>query len=126
MFIIVVHQRENIVHKSNDYEQLYVNHKDFANHFFALYINQSLIKYFLKMNYSYDFLNKQQRLIFSLNNIIFQIFYHDKIQLSNFVDANQSKIVIRIHQEIFNIKKSMILIDLTNIKNHSIDLIKSQ
>ena len=61
-----------------------------------------------------------------LNNIIFQIFYYDKIQLSNFVNVNQSKIIIRIHQEIFNIKESMILINLTNIKNYLINFIKLQ
>ena len=75
------------------------------------------MKRFLKLNYSHDFLSEQQRTIFLLNNIIFEIFYHDKIQSSSFVDANQSKIVTRIHQEILNIKKSVILIDLTDIKN---------
>ena len=94
MFIISAHQRENIIYISNDYKQLHFNHEDFANNSFISYINQSLIKRFLKLNYSHDFLNKQQRIIFLLNNIIFQIFYHDKIQSSSFVNANQSKIVI--------------------------------
>ena len=76
------------------------------------------------MNYLYDFLNEQQRIISLLSNIIFEIFYHDKVQSSSSVDANQLKIVIRIYQEILNIKESMILIDLTDIKNQSIDLIK--
>ena len=94
MFITFIHQREDIVYILNNYEQLRFNHKDFANNFFVSYINQSLMKCFLKLNYSHDFLNEQQRTISLLNNIIFQIFYYDKIQSSNSVDANQSKIVI--------------------------------
>ena len=52
------------------------------------------MKCFLKLNYLYDFLSEQQRTISLLNNIIFQIFYYDKIQSLNFVDANRSKIII--------------------------------
>ena len=73
------------------------------------------MKRFLKLNYLHDFLNKEQRTISLLNNIIFQIFYHDKIQLSSSIDANRLKIIIQIYQKIFDIK----------IKNHSIDLTKS-
>ena len=126
MFIIFVHQRESIVYISNDCEQLRSNHENLANNFFVSYINQSLMKRFLKLNYSHDFLNEQQRTIFLLNNIIFEIFYHDKIQSSSSVDANQSKIVIQIHQEILNIKELMILINLTDIKSQSINSTKSQ
>ena len=46
------------------------------------------MKHFLKLNYLHNFLNEQQRTISLLNNIIFEIFYHDKIQSSNSVDAN--------------------------------------
>ena len=126
MFITFVHQRENIVHILNDCEQLRFNHKNLANNFFASYINQNLMKRFLKLNYSHNFLNEQQRTISLLSNIIFQIFYHDKIQSLNSAETNRSKIIIQIHQEIFDIKKSMILVDLTNIKNHSINSTKSQ
>ena len=94
MFIIFAHQRKSIVHILNDCEQLYFNHEDFANNFFVLYINQSLMKHFLKLNYSHNFLNEQQRTISLLSNIIFQIFYHDKIQSSSSADANRSKIII--------------------------------
>ena len=126
MFITFIHQRENIVHILNDYEQLRFNHENFANNVFVSYINQSLRKRFLKLNYSHDFLSEQQRTISLLSNIIFQIFYHDKTQSSSSVDANQSKIITQIHQKIFDIKKSMISINLINIKNHSIDSTKLQ
>ena len=79
MLIIFSYQRKNIIYILNKFKQLRLNHKNFANNFFVLYINQSLIKRFLKLYYSHNFLNEQQRIIFLLNDVIFQIFYYDKI-----------------------------------------------
>ena len=94
MFISLIYQRENIVHLFDNCEQLRFNYENMINNSFVLYINQSLMKRFLKLNYSYAFLNEQQHKILLLNNSIFKTFYYKKIQLSRSADTNRSKIII--------------------------------
>ena len=58
MFVTLIHQREDIIHLSNDCEQLRSNYRNVKNNSFALYINQSLMKCFLNLNYSHAFLSE--------------------------------------------------------------------
>ena len=74
VFIVLTYQRKSIIHHLDNCEQLHFNYKNVKNNFFALYINQSLMKCFLKLNYSHAFLSGQQRRFSLLNNIIFEFF----------------------------------------------------
>ena len=92
MFITSIHQRESIIHFSDDCKQLHFDYNNMKDNSFALYIDQNVMKRFLTLSYLSAFLNEQQRTISLLSNIIFKIFYYNKIQSFQFADANQSKI----------------------------------
>ncbi len=61
------------MHLFNNDKQLRLTKENIKNNYFAHYINRSLFKRLITLEYSHIFLTEQYRVIFIINDIIFTV-----------------------------------------------------
>ncbi len=81
IFIAMIYSN-NSMHMFNDDERLWLMKEDIKNNCFMHYINKSLFKCLIMLEYSHMLLTEQYRVILIINDVIFTVWYKAQIQFS--------------------------------------------
>ena len=106
----------DLMHMFNDDEQLQLTKEDIKNNCFTHYINRSLFKHLIMLEYSHMFLTEQYRAILIINDIIFTVWYKAQMQFS--VDSSLQlniTVVIIVLKSFCEIKWSLTFLNINEI-----------
>ncbi len=81
IFIAMTHSND-LIYMFNDDEQLQLTKEDIKNNCFMHYINRSLFKRLIMLEYSYMLLTEQYRAILIIDDIVFIVWYKAQMQFS--------------------------------------------
>ncbi len=81
IFIAMTHSND-LMHMFNDDEQLQSTKEDIKNNCFMHYINRSLFKCLIMLEYSHMLLTEQYRAILIIDDIVFTVWYKAQMQFS--------------------------------------------
>ena len=132
IFIAMIHSND-LMHMFNDNEQLWSMKKDIKNNCFMHYINRSLFKHLIMLEYFHMLLIEQYRAILIINDIVFTVWYKAQMQFSVDSSLRLNMIIIIIVLKSFckiewsltflNVNEIDIRINASQFKQNEIEVI---